>query len=226
MKKGKSKKSAKRGGRNQVRDHDTGGKQFSPVPWNQDPLTDRLLLPRSVGGVYTTRKLLASDGFIQQSSTVPTYGTLTVSFANNCTDYTSLAAVFDQYRIMAVEVVLRAVANQSSVNAQSKGFLHTVIDYDDSTALTSLAQAQAYENCISTPVYFSQRRCFKPRVAVATYGSGAFTSFSNMEAPWIDAASSNVTHYGVKYALDIGNAGELQAWDLVVTTVFQFRASR
>jgi len=221
----KSKRGNKKGSK-RVRDADTGGTRFTAVPWNQEPLTDRMVLPRAVGGVYTTRKVYAADGFLQQSSTLATYGVVTLSLANNCSDYSSLQAVFDQYRMVACEVIVRPVANQSSVNAQSKGFLHTVIDYDDGTALTSLNQALAYENCISTPVYYAQRRCFKPRVALAAYGSGAFTSYANFEAPWIDAASPNVTHYGVKFAMDIGNAGELQAFDLVVNTIFEFRASR
>jgi hypothetical protein len=226
MKKGGNKNKGSRKAGRRGKDNDAGGRRFTAVPWNQEPLTDRMLLPRAVGGVYTTRKVYAADGFLQQSSTLATYGVVTMSFANNCTDNSSLAAVFDQYRIVACEVIVRPVANMTAVNAQSKGFLHTVIDYDDGTALTSLAQAQAYENCISTPVYYAQRRCFKPRVALAAYGSGAFTSYANFEAPWIDAASPNVTHYGVKFAMDIGNAGELQAFDLVVNTIFEFRASR
>jgi hypothetical protein len=224
----KSKKSTSRKQKEatSVVDHDTAGTKFSAVPWSQDPLTDRMLLPRTVGGVYTTRKISIFNSYLTQQSTVATYGAMNWTLSGNVTDYSSLAAVFDQYRILAVEVVFRPAANTSAVYNNSKGLLSTVLDYDDSTALTAVGQALAYENCISTPMYLAQRRCLKPRVAVAIYGSSAFTSYGNVEAPWIDCASPSVNHYGLKFSLDAGNSSDLQVFDVVVTTIVQFRATR
>lgn len=215
-------KSARKG---KARDQDVGGQSTHLVPWMSGPLTDRLTLPKSIGGVYTTRKLSGGTSQIIQSPTVGVYGTINFQLQNQVTDYGSLAAVFDQYRILAVEVVFRPQAQASAPTAASKGFLYTVLDYDDSSALTSIGQAEAYENCIATEVWQSQRRCLKPRAALAAY-SGTFVSYANVEAPWIDCTSNAVQHYGIKYAIDVGNSGSLAVFDWSIATVVQFRASR
>jgi hypothetical protein len=219
---GSKKKSTRKG---KSKDGDVGGQRVHLVPWNSDPLTDRLVLPKAIGGVYTTRKVSAVTSAITQSSTVAVFGAINIQANNNITDFSSLSSVFDQYRIMAVEIMFRPQAQSPAPTASSKGFLYTVIDYDDSTVLTSVSQAEAYENCIATEAWQSQRRCFKPRAALAAY-SGSFTSYANVEAPWIDAASNGVQHYGIKYAIDVGTAGSLAVFDWTMAVVVQFRASR
>jgi len=195
------------------------------VPWKDDPLTDRMVLPKAVGGVYRVRKTYESLSFLIQSPTVATFASSAIALYGFCTDYTGYTSVFDQYKLVAAEFIMRPQAQASAPTAASKGQLYSVIDYDDSTNLASIAAAQAYDNNISTPAYLSNRRCFKPRIAMAAY-STAFTSFANMNAEWIDAASTAVVHYGVKYALDVGNSGSLAVYDLIVNTVWDWRSAR
>jgi hypothetical protein len=150
----------------------------------------------------------------------------TATAATSCTDFSSLAAVFDQYRINMIEIRLTPHApNAFITSTQPVGQLYTVLDYDDATALASGAAAVAYSDCIVSPPYANQRRCFRPRVALAAY-SGAFTSYANVASPWIDASSSTVNHYGVKTWIDPGAAGALAVYDLVVRTHFEFRSTR
>jgi len=106
----------------------------------------------------------------------------------------TLAALFDQYRIARVEFWLIPNGTASSVT----GLYSTAIDYDDSTSLTTYNQILSYQNVVTTQPDTGQYRSFVPHVAVASY-SGAFTSFANETAPWIDAASPSVQHYGVKF---------------------------
>jgi hypothetical protein len=184
-----------------------------------------MVLPKAVGGVYRVRKSYESLSFLIQGPTVAVFASSAVTLGTFCTDYSSLTAVFDQYKLVAAEFIMRPQAQASAPTAASKGQLYSVIDYDDSTNLGSITAAQAYDNNISTPAYLPNRRCFKPRIAMAAYSS-AFTSFANMNAEWIDAASTSVVHYGVKYALDVGNSGSLAVYDLIVNTVWDFRAAR
>lgn len=187
-------------------------------------MTDRMVLPKVVSASISVRKSLGFGSFTQ-SSTAATYGTVSFTLANLCSDYSSFVSCFDQYRIEAVEVLF---INQSTVAGPNTaaGLLYTVLDFDDSTAFTAITSAQAYDNVITTRAGQDNRRCFQPRVALAAYGSSAFTQFANLSAPWIDSASTTVTHYGVKWALDSGVAGSLQTFYVIVNSVISFRAVR
>jgi hypothetical protein len=204
-----------------------GGGTTQLVPW--DPLenvTDSMRIPRVLGSVYTTCKTTVTDSAIVQSSTQPTIGAITYTLAGNCQDYSSYTGAFDQYRILMAETIFRPRANVSQISSTNGlGTLYTVIDYDDASTVSGLALLANYENCIITAPYQQNRRCLKPRCALAAY-SGTFTSYANVEAPWIDAASPSVIHYGLKYGVDAGSVGDLQSWDTTTRVVFQFRASR
>jgi hypothetical protein len=104
--------------------------------------------------------------------------------------------------------------------------LYCVIDYDDSTNLTSVAAAEAYSTCLVLSPGESCDRTFKPRIALAAY-SGAFTSYANAPSMWIDAGSTGVQHFGVKTYVPGGAAGQtlLQSWDVIVEYFIRFRKS-
>jgi len=198
------------------------------IPWNREArLTDQLRLPTmSETQVVMTRKSSATLAALTQSSSVGAFLQINFTFANSDQDSAAYASVFDQYRIVAAEVLLTPrITMATQVSPYPAGFLYTVLDYDDATALTSVQAAQNYASCIVTPVTEAVRRCVKPRIAVAAY-SGAFTSFANMSDQWIDAASTGVIHYGIKCAMDVGTASALAVYDLEQTVVFQFRSQR
>jgi hypothetical protein len=106
-----------------------------------------------------------------------------------------------------------------------QGQYYTVLDFDDSTALTSVAAAQDYSTCVTSPQSCGQYRHFKPRVAMAVYAPSAFTSFGNISAPWIDTSSSNVAHYGVKVACTPTTANA-QVFDLNIKFHVSLRCVR
>jgi len=111
-----------------------------------------------------------------------------------------LTSVFDQFMIACIEFWL--IPRQVDVAAASvnNGLLTSVIDYDDSTALTTIGQALDYDNAITTSGVNGHYRVFMPHVALAAY-QGAFTAYGNVRSPWCDAASTGTQHYGVKLAI-------------------------
>jgi len=131
---------------------------------------------------------------------------------------------FDQYRIPVYEVEYLPRCSMNTVGGTSFGTFYTVVDYDDANALTSLGQASDYPNCLETEGYKSHKHVLRPHIAVAAYAGGAFTSYANEEAPWIDCTSSSVAHYGVKTAWSATTAAN--TYDIRVRAWLQFRNVR
>jgi hypothetical protein len=136
---------------------------------------------------------------------------------------TSLAQVFDQYRIAHIKVVLIPKLEVVDAVANNAGLFTSVIDYDDTNVLTSIGQALDYQNALTTRGTEVHVRTFVPHVAVASY-SGAFTSFANETSPWIDCSSANVQHYGVKTAWTVTSAAMI--YDAIVSFHIQLRNVR
>lgn len=157
------------------------------------------------------------------STSTPTFSAYSFSISG-LDDSTVLASVFDQYRIRMIEVTAYPGASASLVQTNnSSGVTHIVIDYDDTTALTTVAQALDYQNCMVVPTGNSWKRTFVPHVAIAAY-SGAFTSFANDVAPWIDFSSPNVQHYGLKIANTVSSVSA--SYNLIVRLFIQCKNSR
>jgi hypothetical protein len=134
-------------------------------------------------------------GSFSTSSSLPVFGALDfqLSSVNN---YTSYAAIFDQYCIAAA--VIRFETQVNSVPAGSVvGSLITVIDHDDANALSTIAAALEYSTALESPSYLGQTRLVYPRFAVGAY-TGSFGGFGNLTG-YIDCASTTVQHYGLKY---------------------------
>jgi hypothetical protein len=137
--------------------------------------------------------------------------------------YTQLSQVFDQYRILMAEVWLTPHTSADISLGQGQWF--SVLDFDDSTNLTSVAAAQDYQNCLSSPQTCGHYRKFQPHVANALYAPSAFSSFGNVASPWIDAASGTVAHYGVKFAATPSTVA-VQIFDLTIKLLVELRAVR
>jgi len=114
----------------------------------------------------------------------------------------SYLSLFDQYKIDLIEVWAFPTELGSVTDASLRSYVWaSVVDYDDSNNLTSYAAATGYENCLQTTDAVGHYRCFRPHIAVAAY-SGAFNSYKNEPAGWIDSGSPGVVHYGLKFAFN------------------------
>jgi hypothetical protein len=137
----------------------------------------------------------------------------------------TIASLFDQYKITDIEVWFNpGLTNSSSFAPGTAGYVYTVTDYDDDSNLPSSAQALQYTNVMQSPANMGHYRRWKPHVAEALYGSGAFSSYGNIKAPWIDMASPNVKHYGFKaYATAATNTASQVSYSLTVRFHFETR---
>lgn len=161
----------------------------------------------------------ASIGAVSSSGTsgIPVYGAR--SFAvSDFTGAASLLSVFDQYRIDQIECWIEGQNPYANVNVPE---LFSAVDLDDAGAPTALGQIQDHQGAIVSGGAAGHYHKFRPHVAVAVY-SGAFTSFSNSPSTWIDSASPNVQHYGLKFATVSG--GNALLFNVVVRAVISFRA--
>lgn len=159
---------------------------------------------------------------LSSSASVPTYGSIYTTL-QNFDQYTDFAPVFDQYRIVEVEVSFFPRIQTVDGQIVNAGLFHSVVDYDDSASLTSVASALDYTNCLVTPGNKMHRRTFVPHVALAAY-AGAFTSYANVDRQWIDCSSSTVQHYGIKTAWTTTSI--VLTMDVVVRARIQFRNVR
>jgi len=161
------------------------------------------------------------------------YSTLTQTTANQFPVFnftlagSSALTIWDQYRIDAIRFTI-APQNKAiglfTTGTTLLGAMLCVIDYDDSTALTSNTQALGYNNCVVINPSEDMTRVFQPRAALAAY-AGAFTNFANVGGEWFDAVSTGVQHYGIKLVIQAGMVGQtqFQVWDVVTEYFLSFR---
>jgi len=133
--------------------------------------------------------------------------------------YTNMTTVFDSYKIEMIEAILTPQA----ATTVAYPLLTTVTDFDDASTPGSFANVQDRPNSLTTSGGAGHYHRFRPYVAVALY-SGAFSSFGSEPSQWIDCASPNVQHYGLKAALDV--APSVYTYDLAVRAVVSFRGGQ
>lgn len=220
-------KGSKSGRKNAGTQTSTNGVQTKLVPWDpQLNMTDNLRINPVSERTFSFIQTGLSRGWLTSSSVSDASNTLTVTLGNLAiTNFSAIGGLFDQYRIDCVEAWLTPTVTAGIGQFTTSPDLYTVLDYDDATSLTSVQVALGYANLIRSTPFEKQRRCFKPRVAYAVY-SGAFTSFANQQAGWIDVASSDVAHYGMKAICEADGGDVHQVWDLTYRAHLSLRAVR
>jgi hypothetical protein len=162
-------------------------------------------------------------GQITPSTTVETDSTYVFAL-NQLPDYTEFTSLFDNYRILQVTVCFYPLFLDTTATTPYPP-IKTVIDYDDNVSVT-LAQANEYDSLQvnQTGNYFE--RTLTPRIAVAAYAAGVFSSFMQPKAQsWVDCASPGVNHYGLKYAMPVSGAAN-PVWQVEAHYILQFRETR
>jgi hypothetical protein len=150
--------------------------------------------------VYRVSHIYDAGTFITSSASVPVL--LAQNFQiTSMPNISSYQAIFDQYRITRIECWIEAT--QTNTGGHS-GKLLSVVDFDDSNAVGSLAAMQEYpaviEGFSSTLGHYHS---WQPHVAIGAYGGGVFASYANEASPWIDLGSITVEHYGLKLATNV-----------------------
>jgi len=169
---------------------------------------------------------------IQVSMVIPTATLFTTSSSSavfsataftlsSFADSALYTALFDQYMIEQIEVWIEPMAPQS----QTFGSISSVVDLDDATVPTTIAQVDTRAGVLTGMGAAGHYHRWRPHVAVAEF-SGTFVSFGNVPSTWIDSASPNVQHYGLKTAAALVVTGVTVATPYEITTraIVRFRA--
>lgn len=188
-------------------------------------VTRSVSIPRTTSQ-FCTRQI--TDATLTASASAAVTGAYTFTLAT-LDQYSTFTSLFDQYRCAAIRISIVPQNNAIGLFTASTVYLESlycVLDYDNSTALSNVAAARQYDNCIELAPAESLERTFKPRIAAAAYGSGAFTSYANMGDVWLDCASPNVVYYGVKVIIPQCAASQtnLQVWDVILEEFWEFRS--
>jgi hypothetical protein len=115
--------------------------------------------------------------------------------------YTEFTTLFDQYCIVAVELMFLPTVNVvDNGTSTDLGRLITAIDHDSSANITQAGIRQYISVSISEG-YVAQTRIVYPRIDNAVLNSSsALTSLGNIRM-WIDCAYPAVSHYGIRTVL-------------------------
>jgi hypothetical protein len=141
---------------------------------------------------------------LTSSATLPVFGSLYFTANAHISQFSSFSAVFDQYRIMEIEVWLQPTTSAATSLGSNTSTFCSVIDYDDSNTPLTMSSLYQYENTILGNTANGHYRKFRPHIATAAY-TGSFSGYENQKSQWIDVASSTVQHYGVKMGIDVSN---------------------
>jgi len=161
----------------------------------------------------------------QATLTLPAAGLLqyTKSFTlNDVYDGGNFAKIFDQYCIYAVAISFSPAATSTVTQV---GTIYTVIDYTDLLTLGSSSEALSYSTSRSMALSpgDSHLRVIKPCVSQAIYQSLGVSSYGPSRV-WIDIASPNVPHFGIKVYADGASTTTLIAVN--IEYLFGFRSSK
>lgn len=156
--------------------------------------------------------------------------------ADQLPNWSSLSALYDQYCITKVVLKFTPMINVNNVqplsgtSLVSPGILATVLDYDDPSNPTTLAELQQYQTFKSQPAISFQKhvRVFVPgtKVDVISFGGGS-SQANTKKRLWLDCSHGNISHYGCKIYLDAqGNANAPAVYQVEGYMYIKFRNVR
>lgn len=131
--------------------------------------------------------------------------------AGNLPNWSAFSALYDQYCITKFVIKLIPMTNLNGVqpltgaSLGNPGIIATLIDTDDGTALTTLAQMEQYQSYKSQAVISTKTitRTFVPGVDTTVIQTGgAAVNAMNKKLQWIDCSFSSIAHFGMKIYLD------------------------
>lgn len=134
-------------------------------------------------------------------------------------NYTEFTALFDKFRIRGIAVRLIPFFTSSltgaaftSTAAQMQPLLHTIIDHDDvirpsddETGLNTIRQYDTYKMMRLGPKIF--RRYLVPKAQTIVRGVGTDGYAQVGKNVWLDCATTQIPHYGLKGILEWNNPG-------------------
>jgi hypothetical protein len=144
---------------------------------------------------------------------------------NDLPGVTSFTGLYDQYKFDKVECLI--FHNQLFNSADSANTVKNAIwiapDFDDATVWTSLNQALQYQNIEHVCFNENAKIVYVPHIAMAAY-NGTFVGYANQKDQWIDCATANVQHYGIKADITAASVATAQtSWKVFFRYHISFR---
>ncbi len=161
------------------------------------------------------------------TSTSAAEGLYAFSFAlADVADYTSYTSVWDQYRIVELDLTLIPVTLASApATGPAYAFCYVAPDYDDATTPANTTAMLSYSNVAVVGPSEKYQFRIQPAVDIATTTSAAagITGSMSARSPWLDCSSPSVSHYGLKAAITQSTSTNLTQWVLFARYVIEFR---
>lgn len=165
---------------------------------------------------------------------IATAHTFSLAQLPSVADFTGL---FDQYKITGAKISYTPAASEGILNPATSvsaplGYsrVHSVIDYDDSSAPTSEDQLLEYGSHKSTAPFQTHTRWLKPKILQEIYRSAISTSYAPKGNVYLDMSATDVPHYGVKVWVSAPNTffGTAQtiAYKVYMTLYFTCKNTR
>ena len=204
----------------------------SRMPAPHGPLQGADMSTNQLVTSFNTSTNVGSGAFIVQNGSTSVMGSIAFRL-DDLDQVATFSSLFDQYRIDRVHLRIRPrnnsvfLASTASPN-QASPVMFVVVDFDDATAASTVADLRQYSNCIELNTSDSADIILKPAVTPAVWSSGAFSGYSVEGSRWIDVANTAVPHFGVKFgvtALQL-SATYSWAWDVEAWYTVSFRAVR
>jgi hypothetical protein len=155
---------------------------------------------------------------VTTSTTVPVFYAAWIAL-DGVSDYASIAAAFDEYKISQAEVWI--VPQYGPGIDHSIGMSASCIDYNDAVAPSALSTIVNYSNAIQGPALYGHYHRWVPAVDIAAFKAGPLFGYSAEKNRWILTADSSVQHYGFKYGVDVSSG--TYGVDVVVRLTVCFR---
>ncbi len=136
---------------------------------------------------------------------------------------TAVSSLFDQYRIDRIHFRLRSrnpalfMMNQASPNYAATCPL-LVVDRDDNTAPTTLAELKQYSNVNCISACDSIDIVFEPSYTRSVFAGGVFSGYEVVTDSdgWLDVANTGIPHYGIKGGIPalVASTSQRMDWDV------------
>jgi hypothetical protein len=187
------------------------------------PLSWTVPVPRPTQEYHFATTYLVLAYLTSSNSAETDVGTNFTIGAMNSGELSGFVAVFDQFRIRTIEVLLQPRILTPNQNSTSNiGILTSAVDYDSSAAIT-LANLLTFTNTLTSSGLDSHYHAWSPTVQAAVGASGGSTDSDIMTvtSPWLDLATTNTPHYGLK--VSISQTDSAYVYDLMVRLHLSFR---
>jgi hypothetical protein len=194
-----------------------------PRRFNRDKRQRRRVVlnpvPRSLGHMQVHRVL--DKGVVTSTTSADGLYGFSVQYSE-LTELTSFSNLYDEYRIPRIEIQL-VPCTQLSLPATSPAYSFAALmpDFDDDAVIGSWLTALNYNTCKVLIPGQSGQLVIQPKVRVGASGQETLVS-----CPWIDAANTNVKHFGWKICVKQSATTSVNSWYVFARLTVEFRMSR